>query len=102
MSIVPFVTDQQHHLIVNAFGLQQTLNSVCDVNYIQTKPLKLFNKIAKKSKSLKEVKDKIFGSILSSFYFIGANLGLNYHKVQNILEKVFFETFVYLDRHFGE
>nr|CAD2167971.1 unnamed protein product [Meloidogyne enterolobii] len=101
MSIVPFVNDHQQNLIVNAFGLQQTLDSVCDVNYIQTKPLKLYNKIGKKAKSLKEVKDKVFGSILSSFYFIGANLGLNYHEVQNILEKVILKL-LYTYRYFGE
>uniref|UniRef100_A0A1I8BGS4 Uncharacterized protein n=1 Tax=Meloidogyne hapla TaxID=6305 RepID=A0A1I8BGS4_MELHA len=85
MSIAPFV--KQQHFVLNAFGLQQNLENVCDVNYIHKNPLKLFNEITKKAKNLEEVKNKIFGSILGAFYYIGAELGSNYLNLIKILNE---------------
>ncbi|KAF7634151.1 hypothetical protein Mgra_00006449 [Meloidogyne graminicola] len=84
MTFSPFI--KHPYLVNNAFGIQQTVNNVCDINLIHKNPLLIFKKFPKNNK-LENVKDLIFGSIFNLFYYIGGFLGATYHQMIAILEE---------------
>ena len=89
MSISPF--SKHSHLINNAFGLQQTVENVCDMNILHKKPILIFKRISQNKKiNLEKIKSLVCGSIIQSFFFIRVELGANYHNLIEMLKKVNF------------